>query len=101
MPNVKVIDNGKEVILQATKGEVLSKVLKDNNINIKFPCHANGRCGKCLVKVISGNVPVSSTDEKKLSPEQIKEGLRASCRLYVEEDLTVEIEQRKFSLFRR
>lgn len=100
MPNVKVIDNGNETTLKVTKGEVLSKVLKDNNIDIMFPCGANGRCGKCLVKVISGNAPISSTDENKLSQEQIKEGFRASCRLYVEEDLTVEIEQKNPSLGR-
>lgn len=94
MPTVKLINNGKEYDFKVTKGEVLSKVLKDNDVNIMFPCGCNGRCGKCLVKVTSGEVPTSKTDENKLSQEDIDNGLRASCRLYVDNDITVEVAQR-------
>lgn len=91
MPTVKVIDDDKEINIKVTQGEFLGKYLKDNNLDISFNCRSNGRCGKCLVKIIEGNADISSTDEKKLSIEQQKEGLRASCRLAVRDNLTIKV----------
>lgn len=43
-------------------------------------CSGNGRCGKCLVKVISGEASVSAADRKHLSEAEIEEGYRIGCQ---------------------
>lgn len=43
-------------------------------------CSGNGQCGKCRVRVISGNASVSAADKKHLSQEEISDGYRIACQ---------------------
>ena len=71
-------------ILQAMESEERSRV--------DTPCGGKGRCGKCLVKVLGGNLTaLSDTERAKLSEKEIEEGYRLACIAAVQGDISVEL----------
>ncbi len=74
----------------------LLQLLLENNIFVDNPCNGNGTCGKCKVRVLEGNLPPLSKGERKLLKEdEINAGIRLSCFLVPEEDITIEILQKE------
>ena len=62
-----------------------------NGIAIDSTCGGHGTCRKCLVRIESGDVPVSSLDVRAFSAEQLREGWRLACRANATTDLRVEV----------
>jgi uncharacterized 2Fe-2S/4Fe-4S cluster protein (DUF4445 family) len=62
-----------------------------NAIAIDSTCGGHGTCKKCKVRVISGEVPVSSVDPRAFTSEELKEGWRLACRAPARSDLVVEV----------
>ncbi|HKI90715.1 MAG TPA: 2Fe-2S iron-sulfur cluster-binding protein, partial [Gaiellaceae bacterium] len=62
-----------------------------NGIAIDSTCGGHGTCKKCKVRVVSGNMPVSSVDPRAFTIEELKGGWRLACRATAHEDLTVEV----------
>ena len=77
-------------------GKSLLKILLDAKIFVDNPCNGKGTCGKCKVKIISGNIHASNETEKRLlSEEEIKEGIRLACLVMPETDLKIELLQKE------
>jgi uncharacterized 2Fe-2S/4Fe-4S cluster protein (DUF4445 family) len=76
--------------LQVEDGATLKEVMNDAGINFDFPCGGRGRCGKCLVKITEGVGEPLAEEKKKLSQEQIDEGIRFACLTQVHNDLKVD-----------
>lgn len=55
-------------------------------------CSGNGRCGKCRVKVISGEASISEADRKYLSEEEIESGCRIACQSRPLTECEIEVE---------
>lgn len=58
-------ENGaQEVKFSAAPGSTILEAAKSANVAIDAPCNGNGSCGKCRVKLVSGEVtacrPVTS-----------------------------------------
>ena len=61
------------------KIKILQKAKKDK-VKVKHLCQ-HGLCGKCKIKLISGDVSEPNKKEiKKLGEEAIKEGYRLACQ---------------------
>ncbi|WP_430883840.1 2Fe-2S iron-sulfur cluster-binding protein [Fusibacter sp. JL216-2] len=81
---------------EVKKGKSLLQIAKKENIKIKSPCKGKGKCGKCLVKIISGTAnPPTKNEIKGLSEKKLKEGYRYACEITEMEDLVVEWEKDK------
>lgn len=72
--------------------ESLMDVLIRSGYYISAVCGGKGICGKCKVRVIEGEAPVSPEDEKFFSKKEINNGWRLACMLYPEEDLGIAFE---------
>ncbi|MBW7934202.1 MAG: DUF4445 domain-containing protein [Gemmatimonadaceae bacterium] len=55
------------------------------------PCGARTACGKCRVRVTSGDAAVTSADTRLLSTAELAEGWRLGCQLTLANDVTVTI----------
>ncbi|MHB1570307.1 MAG: ASKHA domain-containing protein [Solirubrobacteraceae bacterium] len=62
-----------------------------NGIAIDSTCGGHGTCKKCKVRVISGQLPVSSVDPRAFSPEELRDGWRLACRAGARSDLVIEV----------
>lgn len=94
MPKIFIKQLGKDFEYVPKKN--LLQLLLENDIFVDNPCNGNGSCGKCKVRVLEGNLPPLSQGERKLLKEdEINAGIRLSCLVVPEEDITIEILQKE------
>ena len=88
MPNVVFqIEGGSEVTIACQTGDNLLELARRANVAIDAPCSGNGSCGKCRVKLISGEV--ETFPSRHISDEEFEAGWRLSCNCKVLTDCTV------------
>ena len=83
------IENAGEIKLSANGGANLLQIAREANIAIDAPCSGNGACGKCRVKLISGEL--ESLKSGHITDEEYADGWRLACasKLVDGKDVTV------------
>lgn len=76
----KIIVKGSESLLEALIRE---------NYYVSAVCGGKGRCGKCKVQVLSGEVFITEEDRSVFSEQELQAGWRLSCRVYPQEELEI------------
>ena len=75
-----------QTILEAAQGMELFEQ------GIVAPCGGKGVCGRCLVRLITGQLTSpSSTEEKILTPERFSQGYRLACQARIVGPCKIEI----------
>lgn len=93
MFQVIIHSNNKTVQLQINDSQNLLYHLRENGFAINSPCNGNGTCGKCRVKILSPNFAGASENEiKLLGIAAIENGYRLACRIFIESDLEISLE---------
>jgi uncharacterized 2Fe-2S/4Fe-4S cluster protein (DUF4445 family) len=80
---------GKKLRVQA--GTPLIDVLHE--YGIEFPCGGKGNCGKCRVRLLSGNIDLSPEHRQSLADLDLQNDYRLSCMSLVQGDLGLAVEQ--------
>ena len=81
-------ENSEEtVVIAASPEETILDAARKANVAIDAPCSGNGSCGKCRVKLLSGEV--SGLQTSHISDEEYAEGWRLSCCTKPLSDLSV------------
>ena len=94
MPKIKIVGNDKEILY--SNGETLLEILLREGFFIDNPCNGKGTCGKCRVKILEGNIEEPTVTEKKLiSKNELKNGIRLSCLVKPDADISVELFQKE------
>jgi uncharacterized 2Fe-2S/4Fe-4S cluster protein (DUF4445 family) len=62
-----------------------------NGIAIDSTCGGHGTCKKCKVRIVSGEVPLSSVDPRAFTTDELRDGWRLACRANARGDLVVEV----------
>ncbi len=76
----------------AEVGETLTAIADRASVTINNDCAGQGTCGKCKIKILSGNVGLpDATELDLLSKEELTSGVRLACRVTVQDDLTIEV----------
>ncbi len=57
MPSVRVEPDGNSI--QIARGDLLLGAVARAGVIVEAPCGGRGNCGKCLVRVVSGEAPAS------------------------------------------
>lgn len=86
---IVVEDRGKKIT--CVPGEPLLHTLRENGIRVDAPCGGSGRCGKCKIRVVSGELPVTQTDEQYLTTRELESGVRLACVARPESNLRIRI----------
>jgi len=77
------IDRSDKTILEELKSKIFL---------IECPCRGLGTCGKCRVKILSGQVTSTTFDEiKLLSAEDISNGIRLACQTKALSNIEVDL----------
>ncbi|MGN0405551.1 MAG: ASKHA domain-containing protein [Bariatricus sp.] len=94
MAEVKIMQTGQ--ILSCDEGTSLMQCLVDAGVFIDNPCSGKGICGKCRIRVLSGNVSeLTDTEKSILRPEEIRQGIRLACLTEVYDKAEVELLQKE------
>ena len=80
---------GKELIVN--DGTPLIDVLHE--FGVEFPCGGKGTCGKCLVKLLEGDIAVTEMHQQKLSHFGMSPGHRLACQSNCTESIMLQIGQ--------
>lgn len=92
MPRITV--SGTDRIIEAGEGRNLMELLLEAGIFVDNPCNGKGLCGKCRIR-IEGRAPEPTDNERALlSEEELADGIRLSCLVVPEDDMTVSLMQR-------
>lgn len=75
------IQGGEDVCIFAARGENLLALARKANVAIDAPCSGNGSCGKCRVKLVSGEL--QSGQSRHMTDAEYEEGWRLACGSYV------------------
>ena len=86
---VRLLPLGKEV--KVNEGAPLIDVLHE--YGIEFPCGGKGRCGKCRVKLLEGEIGMTETHRQKLEELGLSPEWRLACMSVCTGPLTLEAEQ--------
>ena len=60
---------------------------------VEFPCGGRGRCKRCRIKVLEGNLPATPGEEAILAAEELAAGWRLACHACAVSEITIEIAQ--------
>lgn len=77
--------------VEAAKGTNLMEAARRAGVFLDAPCGGKGHCGKCRIKVESGQHKHEYTP--LLTEEEVKQGIRLACLTWIEGDMTVEIKE--------
>jgi len=78
--------------IHADNGTKIFQVSRDYGVGLASLCGGKGTCGKCKVRIVSGEVsPPDDREKKALSSEEIAQGYRLACLTKVYGDIRVEI----------
>lgn len=92
----KIFIEKENKIIEIKENKTLMDVLLDENIFVDNACNGKGVCGKCKIKLISGNLgELSETEKKLLSQEEINDNIRLSCLVKPKEDIKIELLQKE------
>lgn len=80
-------EDGEKVITYGQEGEKLLDLAKISNVAIDAPCGGNGSCGKCRVRLVSGELDSQIT--RHISQEEYDEGWRLACISKIKGDVEV------------
>ena len=84
--------DGSDKIIHAKEGQNLLDILRDEHVDIPAICGGRGTCGKCKVQVLAGDVtPLTSREMERLTPSEIKSGVRFACFLNVQSDMKIRL----------
>ena len=84
-------NNGRQKIVETQKGKKLTSLLEEQDIYKTFPCGGMGHCGHCRVRFYSGETPVTDSDRRYITGEELEEGYRLACRVVLKEDCVIEL----------
>ncbi|KIR01834.1 putative electron transfer protein [Lachnospiraceae bacterium TWA4] len=80
-------DASEDVVAHAMEGEKLLDIARRFNVAIDAPCSGNVSCGKCKVKLLSGNLDSKKT--RHITDEEYDAGWRLACASKVIEDVEI------------
>lgn len=89
MPYITVRHEG--MTIEYASGKSLANILLDAGVHVDNACVGRGVCGKCRVRIEDGDAgALTETEKRILSSQEISTGMRLSCLVFPQGDITVD-----------
>ncbi|MFH1865924.1 MAG: FAD-binding oxidoreductase [Candidatus Eisenbacteria bacterium] len=89
----KIDINSGQRAAEARRDEPLFFALDRSGVHLPSACGGRGICGLCRTRVLSGGGEANDTERHHLSKAEIGAGVRLSCQLRVQDDLSIEVSE--------
>lgn len=96
---ITVYEDNKSYTVTCENGQSIMEALIAHDRYFSAFCHGAGICGKCRVRVLSGEFPVTSEDKKFFSKEELEQGWRLSCKAIPNGDCSIFLNLNKEETF--
>lgn len=74
------------------KEKTLADLADKMGLKVKLPCDGKGKCGKCQVQVLDGELNEPTKEEQKLlKKSELESGIRLACCAVPKGDVTLVI----------
>lgn len=90
-----------DLTYEAANDQTILQAAVKAGVNIDGNCSGMGTCGKCKVKIISGNIEVCNDHHHKLSDYEIGAGYRLACCHPVSEGMIIEMPEAETTASRK
>lgn len=90
---VKAVTKEGEKVFLCNRGETLLDAMSRNGIYVNGVCGGNGTCGKCKIKLLDGELKVTSFDKDYFSETELQSGWRLACKAIPKTFLKICIEE--------
>src|SRR3954447_7480021 len=87
--HVRFEPEGQEVRVPA--GTPVFDAASWNGIAIDSTCGGHGTCKKCKVRVVDGELPISTVDPRAFTPDELNDGWRLACRAPARGELVIQV----------
>ncbi len=88
---VSVLGRGSTILLAYDGSVDLLTALLAQGIYVSAACGGKGTCGKCKIRVVAGELKITSSDLAKFSEKELEEGYRLACKAYPKSACTIRI----------
>ncbi|MDF2513644.1 MAG: hypothetical protein K0S04_3510 [Herbinix sp.] len=88
---VTVLGRGSAIQLAYDGTVDLLKALLAQGIYVSAACGGKGTCGKCKIRVVAGELEITSSDRAKFSEKELEQGYRLACKAYPRSACTLRI----------
>jgi len=76
--------------VQVAESVTLWQAARDAGVGLSAVCGGTGTCGRCRVRVLSGQVsPLTTAEVNALDADELAEGYRLACQAVIESDVVV------------
>lgn len=93
--NITVIDGNRSFVLTIKERQSILEALVSHDKRYSAVCGGNGKCGKCGIRLTAGTLPITESDRKIFSEEELKKGKRLSCKAFPLDEVTIELNFKK------
>lgn len=73
------------------EGESILAAYRRQGGSVSAVCGGKGSCGKCKIRLVSGNLAITPADRELFGESGLREGYRLSCLAYPRTDCVVEL----------
>ena len=78
--------------IECKAGATLLDAAQQAGVMLTAICGGEGACGRCIVRVMSGEVsPPNSTEQDELGQADVQAGWRLACQVYIEGDVRIHV----------
>lgn len=82
---------GETYYLTVHENESVLDALIRADASLSAVCGGTGKCGKCRVRLLEGELRVTESDRQHFTASELESGLRLACRAYPEGAVKVEV----------
>ncbi|MDF2485525.1 MAG: hypothetical protein K0R46_1693 [Herbinix sp.] len=86
---IMVKKNQNILMVECSEQESILEAMIRQGVTYHSDCGGRGTCGKCKVKLMEGELEMSTSDYKVLSEDELKSGLRLACKAYPRDNITI------------
>jgi uncharacterized 2Fe-2S/4Fe-4S cluster protein (DUF4445 family) len=72
-------------------GTILLEAIEQAGVILETPCGGSGKCGKCLIRIVSGKCHPSEHEEDVVGQAKFEQGYRLACHCKADGPLTIEV----------
>lgn len=89
---VQVVEKDKSYTLSCSEKENILDALIAHDTYFSAVCGGKGLCGKCKIRLLKGELSITSSDKKIFTPEELNKGYRLACMAYPMNDCKISLE---------